>query len=391
MVRVIKRKFHKIFDDANYEDGFLPLRESGRVRADPCGWIRTSADFARDVFSRLPPISADANRYYVDHSTCLSAAKASLLKIINRWEQTSIEEQHVTLTPSVSIASNIVLYSLKQRGINEIIFETPVYFATVEQAKMMGFKVKRIPTFFDSKFSIKWEEIIKNKKPIIYWISQPRSFLGFDQNISSVNYIINNLGERDYIVIDEANEQKFPSHLSEVNRHINLIRIRSFFKPVGLNGIRLSFILHDESLRSEFQFGHWIFGGALDASALNYALAIIETDGAYESLLRNANFRSVSMFESTKKLINEKLISANNLMNGYIGTIILHKNNRQCADFRNSLIKFFYNNNVPLTIGPTMTFAESNKYEVVRINYFSSYNDIAIGIKLLNKFQTSMV
>jgi len=51
--------------------------------------------------------------------------------------------------------------------------------------------------------------------PVVYWLTQPRMSLGFDQDVTHVEKLLAHLSPRDFLVIDEATEQRCPSVLHD--------------------------------------------------------------------------------------------------------------------------------------------------------------------------------
>lgn len=68
--------------------------------------------------------------------------------------------------------------------------------------------------------SLPKSEELKLKKAV--WITQPRFALGINRNKKNIREIINHLNSQDYLVIDEATEQLFPSFLNEFNCELNI-------------------------------------------------------------------------------------------------------------------------------------------------------------------------
>src|SRR5690349_20004054 len=87
---------------------------------------------------------------------------------------------------------------------------------------------------------------------IASWFTQPLAVLGFDQSPEMGADWARQLCGRGYVVSDEVTDQSCPSRLSSAKEwpSANLIRIRSFTKGMGLNGLRLAAILHGERLRN---------------------------------------------------------------------------------------------------------------------------------------------
>ncbi len=128
----------------------------------------------------------------------------------------------------------------------------------------MSFHVQLIPTYLRNQYALPdLTQMLRDGPNTALWLTQPRVALGWNQPIDLMSRVLETVSTHNFVVIDEVTDQSFPAHLGRLRvlaPNANLIRVRSFTKPMGLNGFRLSAILHPRSLRTSFT-------SALDFSA----------------------------------------------------------------------------------------------------------------------------
>ena len=270
--------FCDFFEPDNYDEitqtYFGTLRSSGKLYSDPSGWMDTYSEAA----SRLSPVQIrveDYGRYYLDIGRTLGPDKTRLLELLSKWEGVEMSDDNVTLSPSVSAASLMVLATLKTLNVSSLLFETPCYFATADQAEYLQFHRHFIPTYLQDNFRADGIlDILAENDHIAVWITQPRASLGLNQDRERLWKILTRLGRNSYLVIDEATDQSFPAVLGSLRSHPNssrLIKLKNFSKPMGLNGLRIACILHAPSLRSTLIPQIETFGGSIDLHSLKTA------------------------------------------------------------------------------------------------------------------------
>ena len=186
----------------------------------------------------------------------LGVLKERILQLLGLWEKRKVQWQEVTLYNSASTATAAVLVALKRLGVRTILFETPAYSVTINQAKHGSYKIVLCPTYFRDEFALGEPAFPKTAHPIALWLTQPRMSLGFNQDIASIEKLRTRLSANDFLVIDEATEQSYPSVLHRLpndSRAASILRIRGILKPMGLNGLRLACVFHDAKMRESLK------------------------------------------------------------------------------------------------------------------------------------------
>jgi len=387
-------EFKEYFREDDYdrinEKFFNEIRKNGLVKADPSGWLDTVAksyEYIQDIVFNFKSVQ----RYYADESLNLKSYKEEILDLISLWENRKYKYDEVTLCQSATAGSLITLGVLKNMGIKNIIFETPCYFASVEQAKVLNFNCILHPTFLSEDFMFNISpKTIEKYTPCALWLTQPRMSLGYNQNLSHISDLLNNISDKNYIIFDEATEQYFPSHLSGFNpdSRTNIIKIRCMFKGTGLNGIRLTFILHPENLRDSMVNYMDIFQGALDYFSLSIASKISKNHLKFKTMLDVSNSQTTGLRDSAEKLFSNKKLDLSKLVNGYIGCAILNMNDLKGThnEKRENFLKYCQQKKVPIILGASMLFSFHENIEFVRLNYYNREHNIIEGLKVLSCF-----
>ncbi|HKC68717.1 MAG TPA: aminotransferase class I/II-fold pyridoxal phosphate-dependent enzyme [Bacteroidia bacterium] len=361
---------------------FLPLRESGQMNADPSGWLDTHSKVSEDEL--FPP---EIQKYYSDFYNQLNPIKKNITPMMSAWENIELSTENITLCHSATVGSAIALAFLISKGIKTVILETPCYFATFYQAQAFGMNIIRIPTFKEDDFNFSVpHEIISKNSPCAIFITQPRTALGTNQNVQHLINLVKQLDEKSYLIIDEATEQLFPSSLHELNFNAfhNVIKIRSMFKGLGINGVRLACLIHHEKHRKQIAEEMEVMQGALDLHSLKLAMKMGENVERFKSLLGVANNQVISLRKKAELQIKRSNCEVSPIINGYIGCAIikLPSENR-----RNEFLEYCANSRMPVIIGSSMGFARHKGYEFVRLNYFNRENHILKGLEIMASFQ----
>ncbi|HEX3463787.1 MAG TPA: aminotransferase class I/II-fold pyridoxal phosphate-dependent enzyme [Candidatus Elarobacter sp.] len=319
-----------LFGNDDYESVqeryFADLRRDGHIDADPSGWLRTRSD-AED-FVAFPSVGArDFSRYYLDEGNALGAYKDRIRSVLEAWEASLISKNEFTLCPSGTCSALLTLAVLKARGVRRVIVETPAYFGLIEQLSVLGMDFDLIPTYRRNGYAIPdIEKVLSTEGPFALWMTQPRASLGFNQPRDLVEMVLTGIGANNYAVIDEVTDQTFPSHLGELHgryRSANLIRLRSFMKGMGLNGFRLSAVIHPSSMRPTFEEYLETFGGSLDAHSLLSVNAFSADLPRFRSMLAAANLQVNELRRRLELLTRGSKIAVNPLENGYIGSMVV--------------------------------------------------------------------
>ena len=279
-------------------------------------------------------------------------------------------------------------------GTTRILFETPAYYATIEQAHALGIKTQLLATHFDDGY--RWEPTAMAAAAgpnCACWLTQPRYALGDNQRPADIVDLLHALPSGSSVVVDETSDQNWPSVLGQI--HVRdtaapLIKIRGLVKLLGLNGLRLAAIIHPVSDRAAFQELQWLVGGALDAYSLAAGMQLAEVDDLYPSMLAAA--RS-SIARRRRRLGITALrapIRLSSMDNGYLGTMELEWTNGDGggASERRRLLEFCRNEKMPVTLGSAMLFTRDRRRERVRLNYFMPLSELEYSVRALRRFLT---
>lgn len=366
---------------------FKPLRESKLMAADPSGWIDTYSNVG-NIYSKF---SGSVQGYHTDISNQLFEKKKPLLELFSEWDAYSNSSENITLCHSATVGSVVVLAFLIAKGVRNIISETPNYFATYYQAETMGLNMIRIPTYYDSDFQLNIDlDIIKRNSPCAIWLTQPRTALGFNQDPEYIKKILAAITAKDFIVIDEATEQFFPSVLSTIDpqNYPQIIKIRSVFKGLGINGIRLCYIAHHDSFRSDIADEMEVFLGALDIYSIDHAVELARNVKQFKEMLSIANEQVLMLRSKAEKVLKGSNCELSEIVNGYIGSAYIHFNpsNLSKGEQRKKFVEYCANKNVPVILGSAMGFPAHENMEFIRLNYFNRDYNIINGLKIISQF-----
>lgn len=378
--------FDNYFEEDEYSELnkrlFLPIRESGQMNADPSGWLDT---YSKVCEGELFP--AEIQKYYSDFYNQLNPIKNEILPMLSAWENTELTTENITLCHSATVGSSIALSFLISKGIRTIILETPCYFATFYQAETLGMNIIRIPTFKDKDFQFGIsDEIISKYSPCAVFITQPRTAIGINQDPKDLVNLSKQLGENNFLIIDEATEQFFPSKLHEFNFNVfkNVIKIRSLFKGLGVNGVRLACLIHHENYRAEIAEEMEVMQGALDLYSLKLAVEMSRDIGRFEQLLSIANSQVVNLRKKVELQILGSNCEVSRIVNGYIGCAMIKITSESK---RNEFLEYCATSRMPVIIGSSMGFARHEGYEFVRLNYFNRENHLLKGLEIMTSFK----
>jgi len=377
-----------IFSDDDYAEiraRYFNDLDPGRIDADPSGWISTYS--AAEVYIELPRLaSCQLSRYYIDEGNTLGAYKEHLCQLLSAWENYAIDGDEFTLCPSGASASLTVIAALKKLGVKRILFETPAYFGTIEQAEELGMPFELIPTYRGSEYKLPdLSNRLKECSDIALWLTQPRASLGFNQSTTTLTGLLSDLSANSYLVVDEATDQSFPASLSKLSRSCEsekLIRIRSFAKGMGLNGLRLAAVLHSKSLRGKICGCLESLGGSIDIHSLA-AVAQLSQDVPRLKLMLEVSNKQVNELRSlAQRLTQGTPLVVNNLVNGYIGTITadLKALGSSFSECRGNFLQGCADRRTPVILGASCYMAKDPPFEAVRLNFFSQPDQIIKGI-----------
>lgn len=375
---------------------FEQMRRTGRVQMDPSGWIETQSEAAKLV---LPPMRAlPLGRYYMDEGDALGNLRSELHQLLSAWDGLPFDAERFTACPSVGVASFLSMAVLRRRGIERMIFETPCYFAAILQAEWLGYDVVLIPTYRRDGYERPPDYVqAAGKTPSAWWLTQPRVTLGIDQEAESLRTLIQEVGRRDYVVVDEALDQSFPSRFGQLHHSWpmaqKVIRLKGFGKPLGLNSYRLAFALHYADLRADFVDCLETFAGAIDGHSLQAACAVAAEPNRLAMMMHVANQQVVALRSVAEKLVAGSAVAVNPLVNGYLGSAVvdLTRLGRDQTTRRHRFLLGCQERGMPVIIGPSMHFASDPPSEAVRLNFFSKREHVLRGVTALAEIADTVI
>jgi histidinol-phosphate/aromatic aminotransferase/cobyric acid decarboxylase-like protein len=371
---------------------FQEVWESGDVYADPSGWRDTEAH-AADILPTIRINKRALGRYYLDEGDTLGPLKAHILRLIGFWEDRPVGDDEVTLYNSVSTGTAAVLIALRRLGVRTIVFETPAYGVTINQARHSGYRIELAPTYFRDGFAARLERPAAAKAGgTAYWLTQPRMSLGIDQEVSAVSELLDGLGTDDYLVIDEATEQRCPSLLRALAGAANserLLRIRGVLKPLGLNGLRLACVIHHESRRESLENTQDVTGASLDLYSLEAGAEMGRRPEQFFSMLSAANRQVTELRKKVELLTSGTGVVVSHLVNGYMGAafVPLRGGRRKYRQNKEALLGHCLSHRMPIILGASMYFAFDPEWEQVRLNYFNRERNILRAAEVLSAFR----
>jgi hypothetical protein len=372
------------YDDI-YNKYFKDIKSFSKLDKDISYWYNT--------VSQIPDLlglNKNIRLYKSDYGIGLKKDKDIILDGINNWENYCYNYNECTLCSSATIASLIVLSSLKRLGVKKILFETPTFFASIIQAKILGFDITLVPTYYENNYKFEINHaFLKSKASQAIWISQPRFGIGSNQCKKNINKILSQIKNTDYLIIDEANEQLYPSHLASYNTNANpnIIRFRSIFKPLGLNGPRISFILHNQKHRKLIESSMDSFQGGIDCFSVDLATKVFSSISKFKNLLDISHKQIINLKNKAETITNLTKIELSPLENGYIGSLIVHFDRSITHNkSRVHLLEFCKKHNMPVILGSSMYYAKENFIEHIRLSYFIREPLFINGIKLLSEY-----
>ncbi|MBI3510933.1 MAG: aminotransferase class I/II-fold pyridoxal phosphate-dependent enzyme [Bacteroidetes bacterium] len=353
------------------------------MSADPSGWLDTYSCVSEDK-----SFPQEIQKYYSDFYSQLHHIKRDIIPLLSSWEKRELQPENLTLCHSATVGSAIALAFLIAKGIKTIILEAPFYFATFYQAETFGFKIIRVPSFLDQQFKLFIDpDLIKKNSPCAVFLTQPRTALGINQEVKDLLALSHVLGEQNYLIIDEATEQFFPSTLSDFNfaEYPNVIKIRSIFKGLGINGVRLACLIHHEKYRDQIAEEMEVMQGALDYYSLMLAAEMGKDVNRFSALLRAANNQVLKLRSKVDLQLKGTSCSVSPIVNGYIGSAVIKlRSELQRGEF----LEYCARSRMPVIVGSSMGFARHKGFEFVRLNYFNREHHLLKGLEIMSSFES---
>jgi histidinol-phosphate/aromatic aminotransferase/cobyric acid decarboxylase-like protein len=370
--------------DRNHKKYFKSLREDGQDIIDPSYW-----------YANYSPVLEEENlsrfgRYRSDYGTSMASEKPQLVEAFSKWDEQNYQYDEITICSSATSASLIILAYLKNTyGTSHVYFETPCYFASLSQAEMLGYKVERLATHLEDGFLLNSTQI-PHSGPKVLWLTQPRYGLGQHQEKRLLEEYLKTLGKNDFIVLDEAADNTYPTWLSDFNfsRDPRILKIRSPFKGVGINGPRISAILHASQYRKSIEIHLEKLQGSIDVNSLEFGLKVMGNEQLYRSLLENSNEQILKV---NKKLHVQSLGSGlilSEMQSGYIGSVAVPYEDPSNRTYqkREGLLAFCAEHRMPVILGANLNFATNAAYEFIRLSYFNHEDVLRRAISILISF-----
>lgn len=379
--------FEKNDFDRIYATYFEDLIAQDRVAADPSGWARTEPGVQMHLPVPMPPELL--GHYVVDNRKLIAPQKDKLRRLFSDWDARDYLFDEITLAPSISAASLATLLLLRSMGVRRILFETPAYYAVLDQAELFGFETELVATHASHQY--RWQPAVwaaSRREACAFWLTQPRYGLGINQNASDLGALLADVGPEQFVVIDETADQSWPSVLSDFRSGSprGLIKIRGIMKPLGLNGLRLAAILHAPCWRFKLQELLWLVGAALDRYSLVAAEEIAETPRLFATMLQSARHRIVAAQRFIAAAARGKPLIVSSMENGYLGVVEIDFARAARQRDRAELLSHCRQARMPVTLGPAMIFARDELRERVRLNYFMPRRDLEYCISELAAF-----
>jgi len=376
-------------------DDFTALRTRyfsdmvGQFDADPSGWLSIEPN-SRDWLP-IPTLSPPSvAQYYIDEGSGVAGpSKERIARLLSELEDRSLGKHEFSLCPSGTCASLVVLATLKDLGVAAIRFETPTYYAAVEQTDALELRREMIPTYRQDAYSVSRDQAIgRINTPTALWMTQPRFAVGLDQSLPFLVEVLEELAFKGgYLVIDEVMDQLFPAHLASLGaiaakRELPLIRIRSFLKAAGINGIRLSVILHPTTMRRHIVNALEMFGGAVDAFSLATVSLLADDRIRYRTMLEAANDQAKRLCRRAERLVRGTELELNPLRNGYIGSMVanLGRFGNTWDERRKWLLEGCRRVRTPIVLGASFYAAIDPPNETIRLNFFTQSEELLRGI-----------
>jgi histidinol-phosphate/aromatic aminotransferase/cobyric acid decarboxylase-like protein len=390
---------HEFFEPDEYtainNRYFAGIRHNGKADLDPSGWIETLSNAAHLTLPLKHPLPL--GRYYMDEGEALGSARSGLNQLLNIWEGTNVERDRFTVCPSVGVASLLTMAILRRRGVTRIVFETPCYFAAILQAEWLGFDVILSPTYRRNGYRrLSAYGHPTNATPTAWWLTHPRVTLGFNQEIQELQTLVSIVGLKDFIIIDEAMDQSFPSEFGALHKTSawqRVIRLKGFGKSLGLNGYRLAFAIHAAELRADMVDCLETFAGAVDVHSIEAACAVALEPGHFKLMMNVANQQVVALRMAADRIAVSPNVVINPLVNGYLGSAVINLVGlgTDQTSRRHRFLLACKRLKMPVIIGPSMHFASDPPTEAVRLNFFSRREDILRCVTAMTKIAAGVI
>lgn len=349
------------------------------------------------LYENFPNIQISQNElsgYKIDSGSNLNWLKLKLLPLLSKWENRDLTIDQFTICPSVTMALLTCFNLSRILNICIVAHETPSFFASVEQAKTMGFDNYLIPTNQEDNFCVTEEDIMNlNELASKYTLvlTQPKIGIGINRNVDQISEILKIMHQDSLLIIDEAADRNFPMKYEvRTISDKRLLRVKGIFKGLGLNGIRASVIFHDREFKQQISSLLEIFGGTLDSFSIKMLAEIAENESFFLSSLEYATqyIRTGSNLVKTRLL--GSLAQFETVENGYLGIVKIPFGNKDFYNARKTLLKEARRLKSPLVLGSSMYFPYDGFSEWIRFNLFSSKENIIRSADIIDNLSQTM-
>lgn len=338
--------------------------------------------------SNYPNIYLDANDfrgYKMDTGDYLGEAKQILVNAMIAVEGDSLcNDDNFTICPSVSFALLACLISLKELGVTSVLLEAPTYYATVEQAKVLGLSIYLLPTLATDQYRLTLEHLRLARQSVqgrcALVLTQPRYGTGVNRQAGEILNLRASMQKGDIILIDEAADQTVPAPMGKIclDGDVQIWRVRGLTKGLGLNSARMATIIHPESLRKAFGDIVDYAGGNLDSASLQLMMGIAKDPNFYIAQLTAAQQFVREQWKALSKGLMGLPIRLSPIESGYFATAHI-ETKVPPSDFmlwRQTFLNMCLKHKMPVVLGSSMYFPYDLTSEIVRINYFTPPENI---------------
>lgn len=371
---------------------FSDILKSNSWTALPGGVIDTYVP-SSDAYE---PLILEANQfrgYRVDADHYIADAKKIIGMALSLIEGRELAYDDFTLCPSTSVGLLVILMALKREGVGTLLVELPAYFGCLEQAQLLGFRVLLLPTLAQEGYVVTPDDLericseVDERVAVV--ITQPRYGMGFCRALASILALREKLRPGDFLIIDEAADQSSPTDMGMVpaDGEVTILRARGLMKGLGLNSARVAVIFHPSRFRPLFAEIVDLAGGALDAASLVLATNLLSEPVRYVELLQAAQRYVQKQRQELQNRLRGLPISFSPIESGYIGTahIFAPSTVSSFCDFQEKFLQCCRSFRMPVVRGTSMYFPYEGDREIIRINYFTTEQNIHASAETLGQ------
>lgn len=293
----------------------------------------------------------------------------------------NLHAENITIAPSLTSASINVLLALKQLGLKKAALASPCYYATKLQMDRIGLEHELLPTYEVECFRLSSDRIGEDANTL--WITNPIISLTKNFEFESIDpwLFAKKENKTRYLVIDEAVDCDLPARfdiegLSSCG--VEVLRLRSLFKQVSINGQRLAFIVSSKKMTSVLARETWLSHGGVDRFSISTAEWASKNASDYSDLKATMLLRCKKENSELNRFLRGSNVSLPPYENGYITSLKIDmkkwpafkKGGHQLA--REQLIGSLVRAEILPTLAPSMYFAHEDGVERLRLGYLGA-------------------